>query len=102
MAMAKTKKKKSRTILHKIKKKAKIVHKHGKKIAKKAPSHRKTIAKHGKKRLQSGISIAKKITSFSSPKESLHMLEKLGDLRKKKIISEKEFQAMKKDIIEKF
>ncbi len=73
----------------------------GKKATKKAPSTRQGITRRGKKRRQSGISAAKKKTSFSTPKENLDLVEKLGDLRQRGILSEKEFQAKKKEILEK-
>ena len=73
----------------------------GKKAAKKAPSTRQGIPKRGKKRRRSGISAAKKKTSFPTSKESLDLVEKLGELRERGILSEKEFQAKKKEILEK-
>ncbi len=72
----------------------------GKKAAKKAPSTRQGITKRGKKRLQSGISAAKKKAFFATLKESLDLVERLGDLREREILSEKEFQAKKKEILE--
>ena len=79
--------------------------KHGKTIASKAAEHapkaHSKIKKHGASKLKSGISAAKKMTSFSSPTENIELLEKLGELREKGILTEKEFQSKKKEILEK-
>ena len=48
-----------------------------------------------------GISAVKKKTSFLTLKKSLDLVEKLGDLRERGILSEKEFQAKKREILEK-
>lgn len=99
------KKKKSTGFLGRIKNKADEVQKHGKNLAQKAadraPDAHATIKKHGKEKLQGGISAAKKITSQSSSSENLELLEKLGELRDKGILSEKEFLEKKKEILEK-
>ena len=98
-------KKKSVGLFGKIKDKAGTVKKHGQNLAQKAaeraPDAHATIKKHGKDKLKSGISAAKKITSSSSTAENIELLEKLGELRDKGILSEKEFQEKKKEILEK-
>ncbi len=103
--MAKVKTAKAGGLYGKIKNTAHTVPKRrrniGKKAAKKAPSTRRGIKKRGKKRPQSGISAAKKKAFFVTPKENLDLVEKLGNLRERGILSEKEFQAKKKEILEK-
>ncbi len=102
--MTRVKKEKAGGLYGKIKNTAHIVPTRrrniGKKAAKKAPSTRQGITKRGKKRRQSGISAAKKKTSFLMLKKSLDLVEKLGDLRERGMLSEKEFQAKKKEILE--
>ncbi len=98
--MTRVKKEKAGGLYGKIKNTAHIVPTRrrniGKKAAKKAPSTRQGITKRGKKRRQSGISAAKKKTSFSIFKESLDLVEKLGDLRERGILSEKNSKQRKK------
>jgi len=97
-------KKKSIGLIGKIKDKADNVKKQGQSLAQiaaeRAPDVHARIKKHGKDKLQKGISAAKKIRSSSSA-ENIELLEKLGDLRDKGILSDKEFTAKKKEILEK-
>jgi len=55
------------------------------------------LSKEGRKKISESIAAAKK--KFSSGEEDLAMLEKLGKLRKAGIITEKEFQTKKKEIL---
>ena len=97
-------KKKSVGFFGKIKDKAGNVKKHGQDLAQiaaeRAPDAHATIKKHGKDKLLKGISAAKNIRSTSSA-ENIELLEKLGDLRDKGILTDKEFQVKKKEILEK-
>ena len=63
-----------------------------------AKKERDTLQKKGVKKITDGISVAKNITSNSQ--EDLEILEKLGKLRKAGIITETEFKAKKKKILE--
>ena len=97
---------KKKSFLGHIKKKIDTVHETGKNLSKiaaeNAPDIHQKIKKHGEKHLEKGIAGAKKWTSFSGPKENIELLEKLGELRKSKVITEKEFQTKKKEILGKF
>ena len=73
--------------------------KQSKKIHKQATKESEKLKKESEKRILSGISSAKKIGS--SPEENLKLLEKLGKLKEKGVITEKEFQAKKKKLLEK-
>jgi len=55
------------------------------------------LSKEGRKKINESIAAAKK--KFSSGEEHLAMLEKLGKLRKAGVITEKEFQTKKKEIL---
>ena len=55
------------------------------------------LSKAGSKKISEGIYAAKKMSS--SPKEDLKTLEKLGKLKKSGLITEKEFQDKKKEIL---
>ena len=55
------------------------------------------LKKQGEKRITKGIESAKKMSATSS--KDLETLAKLGELRKAGIITEKEFQAKKKQIL---
>ena len=55
------------------------------------------LSKEGRKKISESIAAAKK--KFSSGEEDLAMLEKLGKLRKAGVITEKEFQTKKKEIL---
>jgi len=71
--------------------------KQSEKIHKQARKEGKKLKKEGKKKILSGISSAKKISY--SKENSLRTLEKLGKLRKARIITEKEFQEKKKEVL---
>ena len=66
-------------------------------LRKKAMKEKETMKEKGIKKINEGISVAKKITSKAE--EDLNSLEKLGKLRKQGIITEKEFQEKKKKIL---
>ena len=66
-------------------------------LRKKAMKEKETMKEKGIKKINEGISVAKKITSKAE--EDLNALEKLGKLRKQGIITEKEFQEKKKKIL---
>ncbi len=55
------------------------------------------LSKEGRRKINESIAAAKK--KFSSGEEHLAMLEKLGKLRKAGVITEKEFQTKKKEIL---
>ena len=65
--------------------------------AKEAQMRGKELSKESKRRLDEGVSAARQ--KMSSSDEHLKTLEKLGKLKKAGIISEKEFQAKKKEIL---
>ena len=69
-----------------------------KEIRKQAKKEKDELQKKGLKEISKGISAAKGVTSNSQ--EDLEVLEKLAKLRKAKVITEKEFQAKKKKILE--
>lgn len=73
--------------------------KQSKKIHKQATKESKKLKKESEKKILSGISSAKKISA--NPEENLKILEKLGKLREKGVLTEKEFQAKKKKLLEK-
>ena len=77
---------------------AKQASKASKEIRKQAKKEKEEFQKKGLKEISKGISAAKGITSNSQ--EDLEILEKLAKLRKTKVITEKEFQAKKKKILE--
>jgi len=55
------------------------------------------LSKEGRRKINESIAAAKK--KFSSGEGDLAMLEKLGKLRKAGVITEKEFQTKKKEIL---
>ncbi len=55
------------------------------------------LSKEGRKKIDESIAATKK--KFSSGEADLAMLEKLGKLRKAGVITEKEFQTKKKEIL---
>ena len=57
-----------------------------------------SLKSRGMSNISRGMSAAKKITY--NTQEDLEILERLGQLRKSKVITEKEFQAKKKKILE--
>ena len=69
----------------------------GKELSKEAQIRGKELSKEGKKRLDECVAAAKQ--KMSSSDEHLKTLEKLGKLKKAGIISDKEFQAKKKEIL---
>jgi len=68
-----------------------------KELRKKAEKESKILKKQGIEKLNEGIRAAKDATS--SAEEDLRNLEKLGNLKKAGIITEKEFQEKKKKIL---
>ncbi|HSB50051.1 MAG TPA: SHOCT domain-containing protein [Nitrosopumilaceae archaeon] len=71
--------------------------KQSEKIHKQARKEGKKLKKEGKKKILSSISSAKKISH--SKEDNLKTLEKLGKLKKSGVITEKEFQEKKKEIL---
>lgn len=62
-----------------------------------ANREKEKLKTEGGKKITSGISAAKKLSSDTD--EDLQVLEKLGKLRKSGVITEKEFQEKKKKIL---
>ena len=77
---------------------AKQAAKASKEIRSQAKKEKEELQKKGLKEISKGISAAKSVTSNSQ--EDLEILEKLAKLRKAGVITEKEFQAKKKKILE--
>ena len=77
---------------------AKQASKASKELRSQAKKEKETLQKKGVKKITEGISAAKGITANSQ--EDLEVLEKLGKLRKAGIITEAEFKAKKKKILE--
>jgi len=63
-----------------------------------AKKERKALQKRGINKINEGITAAKSVTS--NTQDDLEILKKLGKLRKSEIITEKEFQAKKKKILD--
>ena len=63
-----------------------------------AKKERKALQERGMSKINEGISAAKNVTS--NTQDDLEILKKLGKLRKSEVISEKEFQAKKKKILD--
>lgn len=63
-----------------------------------AKKERIALQKRGAEKLSKGVSAARRISA--DPEADLATLEKLGQLRKAKVITEKEFQAKKKKILD--
>lgn len=63
-----------------------------------AKKESESLQKRGIAKINKGISNAKKVTGNNQ--DDLEILEKLDKLRKAKIITEKEFQAKKKKILD--
>ncbi len=78
---------------------AKQAGKTSKELRNQAKKERKALQKRGVEKLNEGISAAKNVTSNIN--EDLETLKKLGKLRANGIITEKEFQAKKKKILDK-
>ncbi len=77
---------------------AKQAGKTSKELRNQAKKERKALQKRGIKKIKEGISSAKNVTS--NTKDDLEILKKLGKLRANEIITEKEFQAKKKKILD--
>jgi len=69
-----------------------------KELRKQAKKERDSLHERGMKKLNEGITAAKNVTS--NTKDDLEILKKLGKLRKAEVITEKEFQAKKKKILD--
>ena len=76
---------------------AKQAAKTSKELHKQASKEKESLQKKGIKKINEGLSSAKKITTNTH--EDLETLKKLGRLRKAEIITEKEFQDKKKKIL---
>ena len=94
-------KKKNDDIIEKLLKKADEAKRTGielsKVAAEQAQIHGSRIKKVGSKKIGEGISAAKKFTTSSE--EDLKTLERLAKLRKTGVLTEKEFQEKKKQIL---
>jgi len=77
---------------------AKQAAKTSKELRNQAKKERETLQKRGIEKINEGISTAKKVASNTH--EDLEILKKLGKLRKAEVITEKEFQAKKKKILD--
>ena len=77
---------------------AKQAAKTSKDIRNQAKKERKALQKRGISKINEGISAAKSVTSNTN--DELEILKKLGKLRKAEVITEKEFQAKKKKILD--
>lgn len=78
---------------------AKQASKISKELSDKAKKESDSLKKKGAERLNEGISSAKKMTT--STQEELELLEKLGQLKKSGVITQKEFLEKKKKILSK-
>ena len=77
---------------------AKQAAKTSKELQKQAKKERDALQKKGMVKITEGITSAKKITSNAH--DDVELLKKLGKLRKAEVITEKEFQAKKKKILD--
>jgi len=77
---------------------AKQATKKSKELRKQVKKERDTLQKKGMKRISKGVSAAKNMTS--NTQDDLDILKKLGKLRANEVITEKEFQAKKKKILD--
>ncbi len=77
---------------------AKQAGKTSKELRSQPKKERKTLQKRGIKKIKGGILSAKNVTFNTN--EDLETLKKLGKLRKNGVITEKEFQAKKKKILD--
>ena len=77
---------------------AKQASKTSKELRNQAKKESDMLQKRGIKKITEGIATAKKATSNTH--DDLEILKKLGKLRKAEIITEKEFQAKKKKILD--
>ncbi|MBS1267697.1 MAG: hypothetical protein MAG458_00406 [Nitrosopumilus sp.] len=76
---------------------AKQASKTSKDLQNQAKKERKSLQKKGMAKITEGLTVAKNVTSNTH--EDLETLKRLGKLRKSNIITEKEFQAKKKKIL---
>ncbi|MDH3191853.1 MAG: SHOCT domain-containing protein [Nitrosopumilus sp.] len=67
-------------------------------LRKRATQEKEKIKSKGIEKINESIAVAKHVTSKAE--EDLAILEKLGELRKAKVLTEKEFQEKKKKILE--
>ena len=77
---------------------AKQAAKTSKELRNQARKESEALQKRGIKKINEGISAAKQATSNAH--DDLEILKKLGKLRKAEVITEKEFQAKKKKILD--
>ncbi len=77
---------------------AKQASKTSKELRNQAKKERESLQKRGVEKINEGILAAKNVTS--NTQNDLETLKKLGKLRKAEIITEKEFQAKKKKILD--
>jgi polyhydroxyalkanoate synthesis regulator phasin len=77
---------------------AKQAGKTSKELRNKAKKERKALQERGIEKINEGISAAKSATS--NTQNDLEILKKIGKLRKAEVITEKEFQAKKKKILD--
>jgi len=77
---------------------AKQASKTSKALRSQAKKEREALQKKGIAKINEGISNAKKVTG--NTQDDLEILKKLGKLRKADVITEKEFQAKKKKILD--
>ena len=77
---------------------AKQASKTSKELQNQAKKESKELHKKSIEKINEGISVAKKASSNTS--ENLEILKQLGKLRKAEVITEKEFQAKKKKILD--
>lgn len=77
---------------------AKQASKTSKELRSQAKKERKELEKRGIKKITEGITVAKNVAS--NTQDDLEILKKLGKLRKSEVITEKEFQAKKKKILD--
>ena len=77
---------------------AKQASKTSKELRSQVKKERKALEKRGKDKISEGIIIAKNATT--NTQDDLEILKKLGKLRKADILTEKEFQAKKKKILD--
>ena len=77
---------------------AKQAAKTSKELRNQAKMERKALQKKGMEKINEGLTTAKKATSNTN--DDLEILKKLGKLRKSEVITEKEFQAKKKKILD--
>ena len=68
-----------------------------KELRNQAKKERVALQKRGAEKISDGISAAKGIAS--NAEDDLKILEKLGELRKAGVITEREFQAKKKELL---